>query len=107
MKRNDFIFFTVSLLYAIAFIIIFLYHVLPEESSTKLSSIQPEGTFIKPTGTATDIEKIKSMIQNNRLSDKEALFYQKLLEEENKKKEKPEEHQQIRNRWRRGRQRNN
>ncbi len=107
MKRNDFIFLTVSLLYAIAFIVIFLYHVLPEKSSAELSSIQTEGTSIKPTGAPTDIEKIKTMIQNNKLSDKEALFYKKLLEEENNKEVTPKEHQQIRKRWRRGRQGDN
>lgn len=107
MKRNDFIFLIVSLLYAIAFIVIFLYHVLPEKSSEQLSSIKSEGTFIKPTGTTTDIEKIKSMIQNNKLSDREALFYKKLIEEENNKEVNPEEHKQIRKRWRRGRQGDN
>lgn len=104
MKRNDFIFLTVSLLYTTAFIVILLYHVLPEKSSAELSSIQTEGTSIKPTGTATDIEKIKSMIKTNKLSDKEALFYKKLTEEENNKNANPKEHQQIRKRWRRGRQ---
>ncbi|MGC8737959.1 MAG: hypothetical protein ACP5UA_04835 [Candidatus Hydrogenedens sp.] len=104
MKKNDFIFFTVSLLYVIAFFVIFIYHILPEKLPTELSYIQTEGDSIKPTGTATDIEKIKSMIQNNQLSDKEALFYKKLQEEG---KKNPQKHQQIRNRWRRGKQRDN
>ncbi|HOK08714.1 MAG TPA: hypothetical protein PLT82_00140 [Candidatus Hydrogenedens sp.] len=107
MKRNDFVFLSISLLYAITFIIISVYHTLPEKSSTELSFIQTEGSPIKPTGTTTDIEKIKRMIQNNNLSDKEALFYKKLHEEEQNKKENLKQHQQLRKRWRRGRQRDN
>ncbi len=99
MKRNDFIFLIVSLFYAITFVTIFIYQTLPEKSVTELSSVS---TDIKTTGTATDIEKIKDMIKNKKLSDKEALFYQKLIEEEEKQSNQNKQ-QQPRRRQRRGR----
>ncbi len=71
------------------------------------ASISGEGTLLKPTGTTTDIEKIKGMIQEKKLSEKEALYYKKLYNEEEEKTEKQIEQKQIRRRWRRGRQQAN
>lgn len=100
MKRNDVIFLTVSLVYAIAFVVFLIYQTLPEKPVTELSLVS---TDIKTTGTATDIEKIKNMIQNKKLSDKEALFYQKVGEGEKDKGQNQNKQQHIRRRQRRGR----
>jgi len=99
MKKNDFIFLTVSLLYAIVFVVISISQTLPEKPEKELSSTS---AGIKPTGTVTDIEKIQNMIQNKKLSNREALFYQKIGEEEDDKKQSQNK-QQIRRRQRRGR----
>lgn len=103
MKKNDYIFLIVSTIFAIAFIVNLIFQVLPEKQPIETSSIGVEGALPKPTGLATDIDKIKSMIQNKTLSDKEALFYKQLYSGDEQRKEQPKEHKQIRRRWRGGR----
>ncbi len=100
MKKNDAIFLTVSILYTIIFVAIFIYQTLPGKPETEISSVS---TDIKTTGTVTDIEKIKNMIQNKKLSDKEALFYQKIGDGEENKGQNQNKQQQIRRRQRRSR----
>ncbi len=105
MKRNDIIFLTISLIYAITFAGIFIYQILPEKTSQgTVSSTYSEGEIqIKPTGKTTDVDTIKEMIRQGELSDKEAMYYEKLIDSQDEKKTE-KEHQPTRRRMRRGRQ---
>ncbi|HOV32261.1 MAG TPA: hypothetical protein PLX23_02710 [Candidatus Hydrogenedens sp.] len=103
MKKSDYIFLTISIIFALAFIVNLIFQVLPEKQAVETSSIVVEESLPKPTGLATNIDKIKAMIRNKTLSDKEALFYKKLYSGDEQNKGKIGEHKQTRRRWRGGR----
>jgi len=103
MKKNDYIFLTISTIFAIVFTVNLIFQVLPEKQAIETSSLGVDESLPKPTGLTTNIDKIKSMMQNKTLSDKEALFYKQLYSGDEQNKEQPQEHKQIRRRWRGGR----
>lgn len=102
MGKNDFTFLLVTIITAGVYLGYAGYIFLPKDDVNMLGSSSASRI---PTGESTNIEKIKKMIDQGTLSNREALFYKKYEEQNTPNSESTDAQKQplqrrTRRRWR-------